>query len=165
MNYLKYKGYFGTVEFNTADKVLYGKVIGINDLVNYESTNVKDIEKEFQAAVDDYLETCKALKKDPDKAYSGTFNVRIKPELHKDVVRLAEINHVNLNELVGYAVAYIVRHEDEIIISSNEIKNTLETWTIPGMKTVTKGVSWANRNPLGERGTKGAVIKAASRKR
>lgn len=112
MKHLKYKGYYGTVEYSTEDKVLQGKIVGINDLVTYESEHASDIEKEFKASVDDYIETCKQLGKEPNKAYSGTFNVRLKPTLHKEAVRIAEINHINLNELVSSAVAYIVSNED-----------------------------------------------------
>ena len=34
-NLLEYKDYLGTVEYSSSDKVLYGKVIGINGLVSY----------------------------------------------------------------------------------------------------------------------------------
>ncbi len=32
-NYLEYKGYIGTVEFSAEDKIFFGKIQGINDLV------------------------------------------------------------------------------------------------------------------------------------
>lgn len=42
----------------------YGKMIGINDLVSFEGTSVKELEKEFQEAVEDYLATCRELGKE-----------------------------------------------------------------------------------------------------
>jgi len=39
--------------------------------------------------VEDYLETCKALGREPQKVYKGVFNVRIEPELHKKVYQEA----------------------------------------------------------------------------
>ena len=59
---------------------------GINDLVDFECEDLKGVEKEFHEAVDDYLEFCKEVGKEPDKEYKGTFNVRISPELHKRLV-------------------------------------------------------------------------------
>ena len=53
---LEYKGYFGTVEFSAADNVLFGKVIGINSLISYEGNSVKNLKKDFEGAVDEYLE-------------------------------------------------------------------------------------------------------------
>ena len=56
-NYLKYKGYIGSVEFSKEDAVLHGKIIGINDLVTYEANCVVELKKAFIDSVEDYLET------------------------------------------------------------------------------------------------------------
>ena len=37
-NAMEYKGYYGTVEYSSADDVLFAKVIGINSLISYEGT-------------------------------------------------------------------------------------------------------------------------------
>ena len=107
-NRLEYKGYTTRVEFNSEDLVLRGKIEGIRDLVNFECENVKDVEKEFHEAVDDYLEFCKEVGKQPDKEYKGTFNVRISPELHKRLVNIALKNGDTLNSSVEKAIqAYV----------------------------------------------------------
>lgn len=66
-DYLKYKGYIATVGYSASDKVFYGKIAGINDLVNFEADNVKDLGKKFKETVNDYLATCKELEKEPEK--------------------------------------------------------------------------------------------------
>lgn len=111
-NYLEYKGYIGTTAFSAEDKVFFGKIQGINDLVTFEGTSVKALEKSFKDAVNDYLETCEALGKAPDKMYKGTFNVRIPQELHQQTALLASKAGVNLNEVVKRALSYIVRNEN-----------------------------------------------------
>ena len=60
-NVLTYKGYFTVIEFDSEDKVLCGKIEGIDDLVNFESDSAKEIEKEFHDAVDDWLEFRKEI--------------------------------------------------------------------------------------------------------
>ena len=82
-NMIEYKGYHSTVEFDAETYTLRGKIEGINDLVTFESRDVSSIELEFHNAVDDYLEFCKEVGKEPDKEYKGSFNIRITPELHK----------------------------------------------------------------------------------
>lgn len=82
-NIFEYKGYHTKIEFDTETFTLRGKIEGINDLVNFESKDSREIEKEFHEAVDDYLDFCKEIGKIPDKEYKGTFNVRISQELHK----------------------------------------------------------------------------------
>ena len=64
-NAMEYKGYYGTVEYSSADDVLFGKVIGINSLISYEGTSIAELRDDFEAAVDDYLEACKANGIDP----------------------------------------------------------------------------------------------------
>lgn len=114
-NILEYKGYHTKVVFDSKELVLRGKIEGIGDLVNFECENLKDIEKEFHEAVDDYLEFCKEVGKEPDKEYKGTFNVRISPELHKKLAILAMENGDTLNASVEKAIVEYVseRHETE----------------------------------------------------
>lgn len=130
-NLLEYKGYHTKIEFDTESLVLYGKIEGINDLVNFESNNINDIEMEFHNAVDDYLEFCNEVGKDPDKEYKGTFNVRISPTLHKELSLRASKNGISLNAAVERAIKeYLTGYSETNIQLSNSIKilsNVLET--------------------------------------
>ena len=38
--------------------MFHGKILGINDLVNFEGVSVKELKKAFAEAVEDYLVTC-----------------------------------------------------------------------------------------------------------
>lgn len=67
-NLLQYKGYSTKIEYSAEDQLFYGKIEDIKDLVNFESKDADQIEQEFHNAVDDYLELCKELGKEPDKA-------------------------------------------------------------------------------------------------
>lgn len=55
LNILNYKGYYTKIHYSAEDEVLYGKIEGIKSLVSFENTSVKEIKKEFQKAVDDYI--------------------------------------------------------------------------------------------------------------
>lgn len=59
---LKYRNYTTTIEYSEEDKVFYGKIEGIKDLVNFESEDLNGIEQAFHDAVDDYVLFCKTLK-------------------------------------------------------------------------------------------------------
>ncbi len=101
---LRYKDYCGSVEYSSADSCLYGKVLGINDLISYEGQTVEDLRHDFEGAIDDYLDTCSAIGKQPEKEYKGTFNVRISPELHKRASIEAVREKESLNWIIGKAV-------------------------------------------------------------
>jgi predicted HicB family RNase H-like nuclease len=111
-NCLEYKGYTGTVEFSAEDKIFFGKIQGINDLVTFEGSSVTELEKSFHESVIDYLDTCKALNKNPDKVFKGSFNVRVSSELHLKTVILASKKGLKLNDIVKEALTYVVEHEE-----------------------------------------------------
>lgn len=101
---LSYKGYHGTVEVSLKDGILFGKVIGVNSLISYEGHDVTELKKDFQGAIDDYLTLCKENGEEPEKTYTGSFNVRLTPEMHKNLALYAEAHHESLNNTVKEAV-------------------------------------------------------------
>ena len=103
-NILEYKGYYTQVEYDYEDQILYGKIEGIGDLVNFDSENASGIVLAFHEAVDDYLAFCKEVGKEPDKTYRGSFNVRMTPEMHRKAAMQAARNGMTLNQFVNEAV-------------------------------------------------------------
>ena len=85
MTYLSYKGYKGTIEPQVDTGNLYGKLAFIRDLVTYEATTLTELEAEFKASVDGYLEDCAEVGKFPDTPFKGSLNIRIGEELHRKV--------------------------------------------------------------------------------
>jgi predicted HicB family RNase H-like nuclease len=108
---LTYKGYYGSAHYSAADEVFYGKLEGIDDLVNYEGTSVKELIKAFNEAVEDYLETCKEIGKDPNKTYKGSFNVRIPTDLHRNAAIYAASKDISLNDFVKTAIQYALMNK------------------------------------------------------
>jgi predicted HicB family RNase H-like nuclease len=103
-NTLSYKGFIGSVCYSDEDGVLYGKIEGINDLVTYESTEVSDLVKQFRISVDEYIESCKHFNKPHLKSFKGSFNVRVKPDVHQKAAMLATMQGISLNQLVQKAI-------------------------------------------------------------
>jgi predicted HicB family RNase H-like nuclease len=108
MDILKYKDYEGSAEVDMNRKMCRGKILFIDDLVTYESASPENLQKEFEAAVDDYLETCLFLGKKPLRPFRGQFNVRISPALHRAAAIRAASDAVSLNEIVVRALASLL---------------------------------------------------------
>lgn len=104
MKPLSYKGYLGSVDLSIEDDCLHGKVLYVNDLVAYEAASPAGLQKAFEEAVDDYVETCRQVGKDPDKSFKGTFNVRIRPEQHRGAAVAATLHDTTLNDWVAQAI-------------------------------------------------------------
>jgi predicted HicB family RNase H-like nuclease len=110
MKPLQYKGYLGSVECSVEDDCLYGQILYINDIVNYQADSPSALKQAFEEAVDDYLQTCEELGRDTEKSFKGSFNVRISPELHRAAAKQAAIYEESLNEFVAKAVREKVAH-------------------------------------------------------
>jgi len=97
---MNYKGYTGKVEFDEEAKLFYGRVLGINDGIDFQGKSVKELEKAFKGSIDDYLEFCEERGEEPDKPYSGKFVVRTSPEVHRALAIAAEKEGKSLNEWI-----------------------------------------------------------------
>jgi predicted HicB family RNase H-like nuclease len=101
---LEYNGYDGSVLYSAEDKLLHGRILGIRDMVSFEGTDVKSLNRNFKAAVDEYLAFCKAEGKTPDVPFKGSFNVRISQDLHQRAALYAEEHDLKLNAVVQQAL-------------------------------------------------------------
>ena len=103
-NTLKYKGFFASVVFSDEDNILFGKIEGINDLIMFEGSSVTELKAMFREAVEDYIEICKQRNKPCLKSFKGSFNVRVKPEIHQRAAMIATAKGISLNQLVQKAI-------------------------------------------------------------
>jgi predicted HicB family RNase H-like nuclease len=96
-----YNGYYGSVHFDSEDLIFHGKIEFIRALVSYEAIDAKGLKKAFEEAVDDYLEMCQSQKIQPEKPFKGSLNVRLGPELHRQVAIVAEQRHLSINKFIA----------------------------------------------------------------
>lgn len=101
---MTYKNFLGSISFSAEDEVFYGKVEEITGLVTFEGTSVEELRISFQEAVDDYIELCNQTGEDPQKTYTGVFNVRVRSELHRAISRKALQCQISLNKAVEKAI-------------------------------------------------------------
>ena len=109
---MEYKGYNAAIEYDDSARAFHGRVLGIRDVVNFYGDNVDDLEKDFRVSVDDYLEFCEELGREPQRPFSGKFVIRIDPGLHQQVYTLAHVSGVSMNEWVASSIASSVADSD-----------------------------------------------------
>lgn len=114
MDILKYKDYEGTAELDMARHVCRGKLLFIDDVVTYEADHPEKLQAEFEAAVEDYLQTCVAVGKEPQRPFRGMFNVRVSPVLHRAASLRAVADAVSLNDVVVQALSAYVSTRSEV---------------------------------------------------
>lgn len=126
-NVLEYKGYQGSIETSIEDECIHGKILHISDLVTYEASTIAELKAEFKAAVDDYIDTCKAIGKSPEKSFNGVFNVRVPPALHRALTMKATSAGVPLNNYITSTLEKAVAREQKEIPANpitNKMSNT-----------------------------------------
>ena len=105
---IDYKGYIGEVEYDGNARIFHGEVINTKDIITFQGSSVDELEQAFHDSVDDYLAWCAEDGAEPEKPYSGRFNLRLSPELHREAAINARKMNMSINRFVEKAI------EDEI---------------------------------------------------
>ena len=59
--FVEYKGYIGSIEYEPEDAIYYGELLGIKDIVLYEGEDIQALYKDYIEAIDDYIEFRKEI--------------------------------------------------------------------------------------------------------
>jgi len=94
---LNYKGYIGCVEFDDEAEIFAGEVINTKDVITFQSDSAHDLKKAFIDSIEDYLEFSAERNENPEKPFSGKFNLRIPTELHREAYIAAKQEGKSLN--------------------------------------------------------------------
>ncbi|MGB3211326.1 MAG: hypothetical protein WBB19_11525 [Desulforhopalus sp.] len=60
-----HKGYHGTIDVDTKDYSLYGKILFIDEEFTYSGQSFAELEEDFRKAVEKHIELCKEKGLDP----------------------------------------------------------------------------------------------------
>ena len=107
---MTYKGYTGQIEVDEKAGILHGRVIDITDVITFEGTTVDEIRQAFRDSVDDYLEFCQELGKEPDKPFSGKLPFRTTPERHRKIFLAAKLAGKSINAWMDDTLAEAAEH-------------------------------------------------------
>src|SRR3990167_9504783 len=106
---LMYKNYIGHVEFDDEADVFHGEVINTRDVITFQGKTVIELKKAFHESVDDYLVFCEERNEEPDRPFSGKFNLRLDPELHRQVYIVAKQHKISLNQWIAEAIKHHIQ--------------------------------------------------------
>ncbi len=101
---MEYKGYIGVVEYDSEAKLFHGDIVNTRDVITFQGKTVDEIETAFRESIEDYINWCKEEGVEPEKPYSGKFNLRLSPELHKEVAITAKKLRISINNFVEKAL-------------------------------------------------------------
>ena len=104
-DYLEYKGYLGTVEYSAEDNLLCGEVVGIlKGLILYHGQTLENLKRDFEDAIDHYINCCEEEGKEPIQPSYGELNIKISPDLHKKLQIYSKNANIKTNEVIKAAI-------------------------------------------------------------
>lgn len=98
MNTMQHQGYTARIEFDERDSIFVGRVLGLRSIISFHGDTVAQLRSEFEAAVDDFLQDCKAQGIKPEKPASGKLMLRVPPEVHGAAIVAAQASGKSLNQ-------------------------------------------------------------------
>jgi predicted HicB family RNase H-like nuclease len=101
---MTYKGYVGDVEYDDDAKLFHGEVVNTRDVITFQGRSVDELERSFQESIDDYIVWCEEEGVEPEKPFSGRFNLRLSPDLHREVAIAAKRLNKSMNAFVEDAI-------------------------------------------------------------
>ncbi len=102
--FMQYKNYYGSVNIDTENNLLYGKVEFIRAVITFEATDAEGLVKAFHEAVNDYLAFCQEKKIEPEQPFKGSLNVRIGEVRHRKAWLAAQSSDKSINEYICQAL-------------------------------------------------------------
>jgi predicted HicB family RNase H-like nuclease len=97
---IQYKGYTAVIEYLPKEKSLHGRIVDVRDVISFDASSADELEDKMREAVDDYIAFCEEQGIEAAKPFSGRFNVRMTPDMHRAVSTAAEHEGRSMNEWV-----------------------------------------------------------------
>lgn len=97
LNVMHYGKYTARIEYDEADDLFHGRVLGIKDVVEFYGRTTEDLRREFEVSVEDYRAMCEEDGVAPEKPFTGKFTLRVNSEEHRQLAIAASIHNQSLN--------------------------------------------------------------------
>ena len=101
---MEYRGYYGDATYSAEDHVFYGKLQGINALVDYSGDSVSELEASFHEAVEDYLIFCEDQEIQPETPLDDTITIQLSPSVRAKVIDISHRRKISINRTIEQAV-------------------------------------------------------------
>ena len=101
MSIMEVDGYKAKIEYDAELDQFRGEILGLNGGADFYGTNPRQLRKEFRRSLQVFMEVCAEKGINPHRQFSGKFNLRINPNLHKKIAEQASAESKSLNQYVS----------------------------------------------------------------
>lgn len=108
-NVIEIEGHKAVVSFDPEIGMFRGEFLGLNGGADFYADSVEGLVAEGHTSLKVFLDICREKGMQPFRAFSGRFNVRLDPKVHKEAVTAAAAQNKSLNEWVAEAIETAAR--------------------------------------------------------
>ncbi len=101
MNIMEIDGYKAKIEYDPELDQFRGEILGLNGNADFYGKSPVSLRREFKNSLKVFLEVCEEKGINPTKEYSGKFNLRIPPRLHREIAARATADDKSINQWVS----------------------------------------------------------------
>lgn len=102
--FMKHGNYIAKITYDPDEDSFYGYVVNIPSHIDFYGRTPDQLREEFANSVKVYNDACEEQGVEPDKGYSGKFNLRLDPALHASAATNAAVEGLSLNSWVIEAI-------------------------------------------------------------
>lgn len=111
-NILSHGGYYAEFGYDDSADALCGRVLGINDVIDFYASDVTELKAAFIESITEYEEWCREEKTQPQKAWSGKMTIRPTNEQHRLYQVAAAATRESLN---NWMLKVLDRESSEVV--------------------------------------------------
>ena len=101
MNMMEIDGYKAKIEYDPDLDQFRGEILGLNGSADFYGKSPASLRKEFKNSLKIFLEVCEEEGINPEKEYSGKFNLRIPSKLHREIAARATATDKSINQWIS----------------------------------------------------------------
>jgi predicted HicB family RNase H-like nuclease len=91
------KDYYARITFDPSADAFHGRVIGIQDVIDFYGRTPDELREEFKNSVEEYLAWCAEEGAKPEKTWLGKLTIRVDEDLHRRLVVAAAASGASVN--------------------------------------------------------------------
>jgi len=99
-----YREYTTNMTFDPEDNVIVGRVLDVDDVLEFHGESVAKFEANFHLVVDAYIAVCERSGSAPERPASGKLMLRVAPTVHAAAIKAAARSGVSLNRWAEQAL-------------------------------------------------------------
>lgn len=89
--------YIAAIEYDPDIDLFFGSVINLSSPITFYGKSTEDLKREFEKSIQTYQDVCKERNLQPEKPFSGRFNIRMTPDQHRRYTYRAAAEGKSLN--------------------------------------------------------------------